>query len=204
MNKFHSSVDSVMTMVTSPETAKKTEDKLEKEKSPWTQIQKPGQSNQVKRKIGNEGKAKIGVHADGKNVEIPNLVSNKFVVLSSMDDSGILEQGELHHVQDDEAKANTSKSNIVSNNLAALTFAEDSTHLEEGELHHSTTQEDIPEASTRQMDLSGEDCLAFPRVGELLNQNPPSPKGAQCSPSYAEVTMKKPLDISVSSSDESI
>ena len=116
MNKFCSSVVSVMTMVTSPETVKKLEDDLEKDNSPWTQIQKPSQSNQVKRNIGNEGKAKIGVHADGKNVQAvqnPNLVSNKFVVfMSSVEDSAILEEGELHHEKDDEAEVIIS--NIVS------------------------------------------------------------------------------------------
>ena len=76
---------------------KGTKDDLEKEKPQWTQIQKMGQSNQTKRKIGNEGKVKNGIHAEGKNVQVAETImtSNKFVVLSTSEDLVILEYEEL-------------------------------------------------------------------------------------------------------------
>ena len=74
---------------------KRLEDDLEKEKPQWTQIHKSGQSNQTKRKIGNEGKVKNGIHAEAKNVQAAETIiaSNKFIVLSTTEELVILEEG---------------------------------------------------------------------------------------------------------------
>ena len=84
---------------------KKTENDLENEK-PWQiQIQKSGLPNQDNRKNGKYGKVKNGVQVDGKspNVQVaknPNISSNKFVVLSSNEESANLEEGELQHAEE--------------------------------------------------------------------------------------------------------
>ena len=64
-------------------------------------------------------------------------------------------------------------------------------------------QDDIPEAISGLMNLTGADCLEIPRYYEL-HQNFPSSNGDKSSPSYADIAKKKKIDSSSSSGDDSI
>ena len=65
-------------------------------------------------------------------------------------------------------------------------------------------QDDVDEANTGLMDLTRVVCSKLPRFGEFLHQNLPSPNRAKSSPSYADITKKKPLEISGSFDEYSI
>ena len=109
-----------------------------------------------------------------------------------MEDFVILEEGELHHVQDDEAEANVEYSNIGSNKSDFLNSTEDIVNLEEGELHHSVVQDDIPEAKSGLMNLTGAVCSELPKDDDFLHQYLPSPNRAKSSPSYADIVSHTP------------
>ena len=124
--------------------------------------------------------------------------------MSSTEDLAIIEEGELHHVQDDEAEANVEYSNTSSNKSTILNSVEDIFNLKEGELHLSVAQDDIPGANSGLMNLTGVVCSELPIDDEFLHQNIPSPNRAKSSPSYADIAKKKSIDSSGSSSDDSI
>ena len=70
-------------------------------------------------------------------------------------------------------------------------------------MQHAEEQNYEAKANPSLMDSIGVVYIEIPRDGEFLQQNP-SPNGTKTSPSYAEITKKKPVDSSRSSNEDSI
>ena len=92
---------------------------------------------------------------------------------------------------------------IPSNHFVVLSSLE-APIVEEGELQQFKEWYVEPEVNTRPMDQSRVANSKLPSVGESLQQNHPSPNGANPSPSYAKIIKKKLVDSSGSSDEDSI